>query len=108
MHVQNRLGVLSLKTVLEPAISIAKTGIIINKTQEFLIKILEPILTFDSCEKSIFKPQDSLVRLGERIIFPEFAEFLIRLSVEGADFLVSLANNGGLLNKKTPGKLSGD
>ena len=81
LHVQNRLGVLSLKAVLEPAISIAKTGIIINKTQEFLIKILEPILTFDSCGKSVFKPQGSLVRLGERIIFPEFAEFLMRLSV---------------------------
>ena len=109
LHVQNRLGVLSLKAVLEPAISIAKTGIIINKTQEFLIKILEPILTFDSCGKSIFKPQGSLVRLGERIIFPKFAEFLTRLSVggadffykdEGADLLVSLANNGGLLTKK--------
>jgi len=100
LHVQNRLGVLSLKAVLEPAISIAKTGIIINKTQAFLIKILEPILTFDSCGKSIFKPQGSIVRLGERIIFPEFAEFLIRLSIEGADFFYKNEGADFLVERK--------
>lgn len=106
LHVHKRLGSLPINYILEPAILMAKKGVILNKNKEYLIKILEPILTFTRHGKSIFKPKGSLLQKGDKVILPNFADFLIQLSREGKDFfykntgadlIVSALRGGGLI-----------
>ena len=81
-----RLGCLPLKTVLEPSILAARSGVIINKAQAYLINILEPILTHSQAGLDLFRPNGELLSHGDRFQNPAFADFLEILVHEGARY----------------------
>ena len=109
LHVHKRLGLLPLKVVLEPSIVTAKNGTLLNKSHSYLVKILEPILTYNNYGKTIFKPKGILLKKGDRILLPGFGDFLDQLSQEGEDFfyrgsganhIINTLGDGGLITKK--------
>ena len=86
LMVHKRLGHLPLKTVLEPSILAARSGVIINKAQAYLINILEPILTHSQAGLDLFRPNGELLSHGDCFQNPAFADFLEILVHEGARY----------------------
>ena len=84
--VHERLGKLPLRIVLEPAIEAARTGVILNESHGYLMEILDPILTYTSAGKKLFKPEGKILREGDNFRNPAFADFLEELIEHGADF----------------------
>ena len=102
LMVHERLGHLPLKTVLEPSIAAARSGVIINKAQAYLIKILEPILTHSQAGLDLFRPNGELLNHGDRFQNPAFADFLEILVHERARYFYQ--GDGAELILKTIGK----
>ncbi|MBC8322330.1 MAG: gamma-glutamyltransferase [Candidatus Marinimicrobia bacterium] len=86
LKVHERLGQIPLKTVLEPAIEIARKGAILNDSQGYLFKILEPILTHSNSGKKLFAPMGNILKEGDCFRNPAFANFLEELTKQGSDF----------------------
>ncbi len=86
LKVHERLGQIPLKTVLEPAIEIARKGAILNDSQGYLFKILEPILTHSDSGKKLFAPMGNILKEGDCFRNPAFANFLEELTKQGSDF----------------------
>jgi len=86
LHVQQKLGKLPLKIVLEPAMETARSGVILNEAQSYLVKILEPILTHSHEGNKLFKPDGKLLKQGDRFQNPAFADLLEMLIIEGARY----------------------
>ena len=86
LKVHERLGQIPLKAVLEPAIQIAKEGVILNDAQGYLFKILEPILAHSSSGKKLFAPKGAILKKGDRFQNPAFADLLEELIKYGSDF----------------------
>ena len=64
LHIHSKLGSIPLKRIIAPAIQIAKQGTKINKSQEYLFNLLDPILTSSSDGKKLFKPLGATMRDG--------------------------------------------
>jgi gamma-glutamyltranspeptidase/glutathione hydrolase len=86
LRVQQRLGRLPLKVVLEPAVDAARSGVILNAAQGYLVKILEPILTNSKAGQDLFSPDGKLLKNGDRFTNPAFADFLEMLIIDGAKY----------------------
>ncbi len=109
LKVHERLGQIPLKTVLEPAIQIARKGVILNGAQGYLFKILEPILTHSGSGKRLFSPKGTILKKGDLFQNPAFANLLEELIKQGSDFfyrgdgakliLDTLADNGLLTSE---------
>ena len=108
LHIHSRLGSIPLKRIIEPAIQIAKNGIKINKSQEYLFNLLDPILSYSSEGKELFKPMGRIMKIGDTFKNPSFAHFLEQLTIEGSNCLYknsvsssinNLMKDGGLINK---------
>jgi gamma-glutamyltranspeptidase/glutathione hydrolase len=88
--IQRALCRLPAERLLEPAIRLARDGVVINAFQHRIARIVEPILR--ACPR-IFAQHASrndgsrLAAVGERIQQPELADALTRLSESGADLL---------------------
>lgn len=82
--VYNQLASLPMSVLAEPAIRLAKEGVLIDPFQEHDFDLLEPILRV--CHPSpVFWVGDRLIRVGERMYMPEFADCLENLAREGVD-----------------------
>ena len=110
LRVHERLGRIPLKTVLEPAIDIAKSGIILNKAHGYLMKMLDPILSHTSAGQKLFNPKGNVLKEGDRFQNPAFADFLEGLISDGADFfykgdgsklILGTVGEKGLLTKES-------
>jgi gamma-glutamyltranspeptidase/glutathione hydrolase len=86
LRVHERLGQLPLKTVLEPAIETARKGVILNESNGYLMKILDPILTHSPAGKKLFTPEGKILEEGKNFKNPAFADFLVELVSDGSDF----------------------
>ena len=98
LTVHNRLGQLPLKAVLEPAMEAARSGVILNEAQAYLVKILEPILTHSKAGCDLFKPKGHLLNQGDRFQNPAFADLLEMLAAEGARYFYE-GEGAGLILK---------
>ena len=67
-------GKLSLKEVLHPAIKYAKEGVVISKYQAYILKLIEPILSYQKNE--IFYKKNKFIQEGDTFTNPSFADFL--------------------------------
>jgi gamma-glutamyltranspeptidase/glutathione hydrolase len=77
-------GTLPLAKVLEPAIRLAREGVVVTSAQEYVIHLLTPILTDTPAIAATYAPGGKLVTLGDTLIFPKFAATLTQLGQEGA------------------------
>jgi gamma-glutamyltranspeptidase/glutathione hydrolase len=100
-------GNLSLAEVLGPAIRLAREGVVITGSQQYIISLLTPILTDTPAIAAVYAPGGRTVQEGDILFFPDLADTLVRLSKEGASLfytgmvgqktLADQRNHGGLL-----------
>jgi gamma-glutamyltranspeptidase/glutathione hydrolase len=83
----DRFGTASLQALVEPAARTAREGAQITPIQEYLVKILGPILASRPEGQAIYAPEGRLLRTGEHFRFPELGDLLERLGAEGPGFL---------------------
>jgi len=108
LEIQKKYGVLNLKDVLSPAKEIANCGVVIKKHQSDIIKLVDPILTFDNSGKKLFVKNESLISTGDTFKNTAFAEFLDVLIKNGSDYfykgeglntILNHCSNGGYINE---------
>jgi gamma-glutamyltranspeptidase/glutathione hydrolase len=110
VKVQEDLGRLPLKEIVQPAVELARGGVVVNDFQAEVLQVLRPI--FDATREAhqlYASPEDDSVLLsaGERQKFPNLAETLEWLAEDGADvfyrgdlahrIVEDCAGHGGLL-----------
>ena len=92
---------LPLLTLLSPAISYGRNGIVLNKQQAYFNRILESILTVSDEGRTIYAPQGKLLKEGERLFNPDMANTLEFLAREGlhtfyeGDFMAAIVEAFG-------------
>jgi len=108
--IQEQFGILPLDIVMEPAIQLAREGCVLNSKQAYIFKLLEPIFSHSIEGKKLFFTNGNILTTGDRFINSDFADFLERVSLEGAQFfylgdgaqsIMETFNDGGLLNCET-------
>ncbi|MEO1625383.1 MAG: gamma-glutamyltransferase, partial [Bacteroidota bacterium] len=72
--------------LVQPAIRLAKEGVIVNDFQHEDFVLLRNILQVDPKAAPIFFPDGEFIQLGDRQFMPEQADFLEYLGKEGPDF----------------------
>ncbi|HLC15712.1 MAG TPA: gamma-glutamyltransferase, partial [Thermodesulfovibrionia bacterium] len=80
LHVHNRLGLLPLRQVLEPAIQYALNGVSLTRHQAGFLSMLKPIYTFSPFGKSLYERQGLYVQAGDKVVNPAYGAFLHVLS----------------------------
>ncbi len=86
LDIHRKNGKLPLNVILEPAIDIAKNGIILSSYQAYINKLIEPILVLTSTGKELFTKNKLFLKEGDLFNNPRFSDFLIQLSKDGKDF----------------------
>lgn len=82
-------GRLSLGEQLEPALELARDGVVLTSSQAQACKILEPLYLATPGMRRIFAPQGHLLKEGERLWIPDLVETLEEISDRGAESLRS-------------------
>jgi gamma-glutamyltranspeptidase/glutathione hydrolase len=110
LHVHERLGVLSLGDVVAPAVTLARTGVVISPMSASIVELLWPILNRTADTRELFAPHGHPVRAGERFANIDLAEFLDRLGREpghtfhhgelAAAFAADQAGGGGFVTEE--------
>jgi gamma-glutamyltranspeptidase/glutathione hydrolase len=78
--------------------------------QEYLFKILDPLLASEPEGRAIFNPEGRALRAGEKVRFPDLGDLLERLGAEGPEFLYTgdvaaavsdwILERGGLITRE--------
>ena len=74
--------------VLQPAVKIAKDGVILSKYQSYINKLIKPILTDSKMGKQLFIKNKSFLKEGDTFKNPNFSTFLEELILNGRDFFI--------------------
>ncbi|MGB1205620.1 MAG: gamma-glutamyltransferase [Chitinophagales bacterium] len=84
-HVHQRLGKMPFDEVIQPAIDLAKKGVIVSEYQSKASKFLTPILEDSAENRFIFIENGKLKEQGQKIIVTDLADSLFLLGKEGTD-----------------------
>ena len=84
-----RFGSMPLRELTGPAARAARDGVAVTPMQEYLLRILAPILSSTPEAAALFEPQGRPLRSGERMVLSELGDLLERLGAEGPAFLYS-------------------
>lgn len=79
VEVHQKLGRLPLKELVQPAISHAKQGVLIDATQAYVIEILYPIMVQSKKGEELFLRDGNLLAEGDLFVNPDFADYLLEL-----------------------------
>tara|TARA_Y100001970_G_C14229963_1_gene857976 strand:- start:682 stop:2199 length:1518 start_codon:yes stop_codon:yes gene_type:complete len=98
LDVHQAHGKLPLNVILEPAIDIAKNGIILSSYQAYINSLIKPILLHTNQGKKLFTINDDFLQQGDKFKNPSFADFLFCLSKEGKN-LFYIGDGAALIEK---------
>jgi len=77
IRVHETLGRLPFSVVAEPAIALAKRGVIVNSFQAYTFSnLLQPILLTMTEGREIYAPEGDILKMGDRILMKNFAQTL--------------------------------
>ena len=82
-HIHHRLGKLPLQAIAEPAIDYARNGVVVSKFQQYVLSLLEPILTASLDMRQVYAPKGHLLEVGESWRMVDLANSLEFLVEEG-------------------------
>ncbi len=82
-HIHKRLGSLPLEVIIQPAIALAREGVVITPYQAYSLKILESILLEKPECAAIYGKEGRSFQVGERMYMPDYADSLAALVKEG-------------------------
>ncbi|MEM9483807.1 MAG: gamma-glutamyltransferase [Cyanobacteria bacterium P01_F01_bin.116] len=85
VHVHQRLGQLPLELVVQPAIALARKGVVVNDFFAYVYTLLKPILLATEGSRAIYAPNGELLQTGDRLYMPDFADALERLVRQGIE-----------------------
>lgn len=77
------LGSIPIKELVQPAINLAKKGVIMNAFQSYDLGLLEPIYKQDKSVKDIFFKNGKIISEGDLLKMPRMADFLEYIAQEG-------------------------
>ena len=80
-------GNLSLPELLEPAMRLARDGVILEPFQADTCALLTPLYTNTASMRAIFTPNGRMIQAGERLMIPDLLETLQDLAGNGAQIL---------------------
>jgi gamma-glutamyltranspeptidase/glutathione hydrolase len=84
-----RFGSMPFTALVKPGIRYAREGVRVTKMQEYMFKVLEPVVTHYPETRVLYAPNGHLLRQGELFRFPELADALERLAEEGPGWIYS-------------------
>ncbi len=76
-------GTMPIRDLVQPAIQLAKEGVIMNAFQSYDLGLLEPIYKQDPSVKDIFFKDERIVKEGDLLQMPGMADFLNFIAQEG-------------------------
>ncbi len=76
LTIHKELGRLPLSEILAPAIQLARQGVPLNRTQAYVLGLLQPIMTLTQSSKNLFAPDNKFLQVGDRYSNVELASFL--------------------------------
>lgn len=82
-YIHRNFGSIPLKNLLEPALQLAREGVIINNFQHFDIRVLKAIMTNCPESKAIFYPKGKALAVGDTLRMPGIADYLEFLIAAG-------------------------
>ncbi|MDP7194756.1 MAG: gamma-glutamyltransferase, partial [SAR202 cluster bacterium] len=109
LSIHQNKGELPLAIILQPAINMARNGIVLSKYQAYINSLIRPILTHSKTGKKLFIKDNQFLKEGSTFKNSEFANFLEMLIKygkdffyigEGAEVIEKFYLNGGYINKK--------
>jgi len=86
-EVAERFCTMPLSELVKPAIRHAREGIRVSPMQAYMHRVLEPVLTHYEETRVLYAPEGRLLREGETFRFPDLADALERLGVEGPGWI---------------------
>ncbi len=86
-YVHKKLGKLPIKTVVQPAIELAKNGVKLTSFQAYVHQLLRHVLLSTPESRAIFAQHNGqdIKRIGDVIINRDLADFMDILAIEGSD-----------------------
>ena len=84
LRIHKQLGCLPLKAIAEPAIDFARHGVVVSEFQQYVMQLLEPILTRSSDMQRVYAPDGDLLQVGDSWVMQDLANTLEYLVAEGA------------------------
>ncbi len=109
LHTHQRLGRMSLKEVIAPAVAYAR-GHELNSFQSSFLRLLYPIMTQSAAGKDLYGIDHEFVVCGDRLSNPEMADFLELLAEDEGDgfyrgdiaaaIISDMEEKGGLLTRE--------
>ena len=82
-----RFGTMPLSELVGEPVRAAREGVEVSEQQEYLFKILDPLLASEPEGRAVYNPEGRALRAGDKVRFPELGDLLERLGEEGPDFL---------------------
>lgn len=105
------LGRMPMARVVEPAVTLARSGVVIDAVQAAIIEVVGAIVRASPAANALFaspRQADALIGEGERLRWPGFADVLEVLAIEGDDLfyrgeiaaaIAEDCRSGGLLTR---------
>lgn len=84
--VQRDMANLPMKVLVQPALDLARNGVVVNAHQAYVFQIIQPIFQATSSVRALFRSPQSendVLQRGDRFHNPELADFLEVLAREG-------------------------
>ena len=82
------LGRVPIRSIVEPAIDLARRGVTVNAMQAYILRVVRTIVEAGGSTRRLFASRNrpgELIREGEILQLPDFADALYVLAIEGAD-----------------------
>lgn len=95
--IHDRFATLPLCDLMAPAISLARGGVEVTPFQAFLFDVVSPILIYSPSVRSLFAPDDTLLKSGDLLANPGLADFFEMVGQKGAEFCVTGAGAEAVL-----------
>ncbi len=76
-------GSIPISELVQPAIQLAKEGVVMNAFQSYDINLLEPIYQLDPSVKDVFYKNGKIIQEGDVLKMPGMADFLDFIAIEG-------------------------
>ncbi|PIE44982.1 MAG: gamma-glutamyltransferase [Gammaproteobacteria bacterium] len=108
-HVHRQLGKLPIKTITQPAIELAKNGVILSPFQSYVHNLLTDILLSTPESRIVFAQDDgqAIKQTGDIIINRDLGDFMEILAIEGENLFyrgevaqqiaIDMTNQGGFV-----------
>lgn len=106
--VQEEHGRIPILEVLQPAISLARQGVVLNRLQATFLKLLEPILTSCTACRNLYAPDGKLLGNGDHFRNPDWANILEMLALDGIDEMYRGDLARAIVRACMPGGLLGE